>query len=259
MLCWIVLDDVPLGGPIFHARLCNRCQGLVSCLCGLDSGADECWIRTGGSLGGMDTYPQDRQLLLVGIVYPFSIFTSLIDILISSCVVLFVLFASATLGLSLLSTPASPVAVYVFATFLNGLFAGASMNYTLSHLLHLTSPDANYIVTSLVAMSRGLAGGFGSAIGGGYFLRELQRFLEAGFAERELFGRDDLVRKLLGGPALVTDLQGAEKEVAVQSYQYAVRKLFMAGSILALAATALQAGTGWKAASAKRVDRDVRG
>src|SRR5699024_7067446 len=110
------------------------------------------------------------------------------------------------------STPFSPVEIYICTTFLNGLFAGALMNYTLAHLLHLTNPNVHYIVTSLVAMSRGFAGSFGSAVGGGLFSRELKRALETGFSRRGLFNKDELIRKLLGSPALVMDLTGADKE-----------------------------------------------
>lgn len=120
----------------------------------------------------------------------------------------------------------------------------------MSHVLHLTSPHVNYIVTSLLAMSRGFAGSFGSAIGGGLFYRQLKIFLETGFA-----GHDELIRKLLGSPALVSELTGPEKEVAVQSYEHAVRMLFLAGSILALAATVFQAGTGWH--SHEAVEKEV--
>lgn len=118
------------------------------------------------------------------------------------------------------------------------------MNYTLAHLLHLTSPHVHYIVTSLVAMSRGFAGSFGSAVGGGLFSRELKRALETGFSRHGLFARDELIRKLLGSPALVMNLTGTEKEVAIHSYQKAVQRLFLAGGALALATTIVQAGTG---------------
>lgn len=119
------------------------------------------------------------------------------------------------------------------------------MNYTLSHLLHLTSPQVHYIVTSLVAMSRGFAGSFGSSVGGGLFSRELTKALESGFSKRGMFGRDELIRKLLGSPALVMSLSGPERDVAVHSYEQAVQRLFLAAGVLALAATIIQAGTGW--------------
>lgn len=164
----------------------------------------------------------------------------------SSCLVAFLLFALANAGLSLLSTPSSPAWVYVAATFFNGLFAGALVNYTFSHLLHLTNPQMHYIVTSVVAMSRGFAGSFGSAVGGGLFSRELRRALETGFSKRGLLGRDELIRKLLGSPVLVMNLSGAEKEVAVHGYETAVQRLFLAGGALALATAIIQAGTGWE-------------
>ena len=94
-------------------------------------------------------------------------------------------------------------------------------------------------------MSRGFAGGFGSAIGGGLFSRTLKRSLEAGFAGRGLPRHEELIRKLLGSPASVRELTGTEKEVAVQGYEHAVRMLFLSGTVLALAATVVQAGTGW--------------
>ncbi|OOQ84550.1 MFS multidrug transporter [Penicillium brasilianum] len=163
----------------------------------------------------------------------------------ASCLVIFVLFAVATSALSVLSTPNSPTWLYVVTTFLNGLFAGSLMNYTLSHVLHLTSPHVHYIVSSLIAMSRGFAGSFGSAVGGGFFTRILKASLEDGFAQHDLPSRPDLIRTLLGSPATVMRLTGPEQVVAIQSYEHAIRMLFLGGSLVALTATAFQAATGW--------------
>ncbi|KAJ5887025.1 uncharacterized protein N7473_009699 [Penicillium subrubescens] len=163
----------------------------------------------------------------------------------SSCLVIFVLFAAATSVLSLLSTPESPTWLYVVTTFLNGLFAGSLMNYTLSHVLHLTSPHVHYIVSSLVAMSRGFAGSFGSAVGGGFFTRILKTSLEKGFAQHDLPPRPDLIRTLLGSPATVARLTDVERLVAIQGYEHAIRMLFLGGSLVALTATIFQAATGW--------------
>lgn len=171
-----------------------------------------------------------------------------------SCLVIFILFAMATSGLSLLSTPGSPTALYVATTFLNGLFAGSLMNYTLSHVLHLTNPHVHYIVSSLIAMSRGFAGSFGSAVGGGFFTRILKTSLEKGFAEHDLPSRPDLIRTLLGSPATVMRLTGMERLVAIQSYEYAIRMLFLGGSLVALTATAFQAATGWTSEVDKKDD-----
>ncbi|GIJ88060.1 hypothetical protein Asppvi_006976 [Aspergillus pseudoviridinutans] len=172
-----------------------------------------------------------------------------------STLVVFLLFALTNFILAILSTPSSPTVAYVVSTFFNGLFIGASMNYALSHMLHLTHPNVHYIVTSLIGMFRGSAGSFGSAIGGGFFQRELKKALEKGFGKHGLFARDDLVRKLLGSPALVRKLSGLEKEVAIQSYEHAIKLLIMGGCVLALVATIIQACTGWRAPH--EVEKDV--
>ncbi|GIK01869.1 hypothetical protein Aspvir_005910 [Aspergillus viridinutans] len=173
----------------------------------------------------------------------------------TSTLVVFLLFALTNFILAILSTPSSPTIAYVVSTFFNGLFIGASMNYALSHMLHLTDPNVHYIVTSLLGMFRGSAGSFGSAIGGGFFQRELKKALEKGFGKHGLLAKDDLVRKLLGSPALVRKLSGLEKEVAIQSYEHAIKLLVFGGCVLALVATIIQACTGWRAPH--EVEKDV--
>jgi hypothetical protein len=203
----------------------------------------------------MDPYSQDEQLLHVGVVAidPKGPRTDLSCY--SSTLIVFLLFALSNFILAILSTPSSPTVAYVVSTFFNGLFIGASMNYALSHMLHLTDPNVHYIVTSLLGMFRGSAGSFGSAIGGGFFQRELKKALEKGFGKHGLSGKDDLVRKLLGSPALVRILSGVEKEVAIQSYEHAVKILILGGCVLAVVATMLQACTGWRAPH--EVEKDV--
>ncbi|GLA75074.1 hypothetical protein AtubIFM55763_006336 [Aspergillus tubingensis] len=162
-----------------------------------------------------------------------------------SGLIAFFLFALTNLVLSVLSTPHSSTVAYLFASFFNGLSVGAVMNYTLSHLLHLTDPDMHYVISALLGMSRGFAGSFGSSIGGGYFQRELKRGLETGFMKHGLANRGELVRKLLGSPALAKRLTGVERAVAVHSYEQAVKTLLLGACVLAIAAAAAQAGTGW--------------
>lgn len=191
----------------------------------------------------MGPYPESGQLLYVCAHYMAFPCRNLLTSC-SSCLIIYLLFTLALLALAPLSTSTSNAAVYVGATFFNGACTGALLNYTLSHVLHLTTPDVHYIVTSLVALFRGLAGSVGSAVGGGLFTRVLKRGLEAGFANHGI-NQPDLIRRLLGGPALVRSLNGLEKEVAVHSYEEALKTLFLAGSALAFAMTALQAGTGW--------------
>lgn len=169
-----------------------------------------------------------------------------------SCLLIFAIFNASFLSIALLSTTNSPVFLFFFAVFCNGFCAGALLNYTLSHVLHLTLPSTHFIVTSLVATFRSFAGSFGSAVGGGIFQRVLKSHLEAGFSGDSSFNRlpknyDNLIRELLGSPALVWQLEGYEREVAVAAYQTALRTTFFSAFCLVMAMALLQAGTGWKA------------
>ena len=195
----------------------------------------------------MDPYPQNGKLLHVGgsrLLWPNRDELAY-SLRFSSGLVAFLLFALTNLMLSVLSTPDSSTAAYLGAAFFSGLSVGAVMNYTLSHLLHLTSPDMHYVISALLGMSRGFAGSFGSSIGGGFFQRELKRGLETGFTKHGLSGREELIRKLLGSPALAKSLTGVERAVAVQSYEQAVKMLLLGACMLTLAGAAAQAGTGW--------------
>jgi hypothetical protein len=115
----------------------------------------------------------------------------------------------------------------------------------------LTPSHTHYIATSLLATFRGFAGSFGSAIGGGLFQRTLYTSLEDGFAEKGLTHKEDLVRRLLGSPALVENLRGVDRDVAITGYEDALRALFIAGAGLALLMVFVQAGTGWRGAEEK--------
>lgn len=149
--------------------------------------------------------------------------------------------------------------VYIFiSVFLNGLCTGASLNYTLAHLLHLTPSSTHFISASLLTTFRGFAGSFGSAVGGGIFIRSLKTQLEAGFAANGgLAGREELVRKLLGSPALVQKLEGVEKEVAVRGYVGGLKTIFLASAGLALLMVLVQAATGWENGEDKYRERSV--
>ena len=173
-----------------------------------------------------------------------------------SCLASLALFSGSLLLLAIATTPNPNFPVYVLLVFLNGLFTGAALNYTLAHVLHLSLPRTHYMATSLVGTFRGFAGSFGSAIGGGIFARTLRRSLEDGFRAIDSGGDDDtdgrraaLIRKLIGSPALVFggDLSAKEQVVAVQGYAYAAKTLFLAAAALSIAILAVQAGTGWKA------------
>ncbi|KAK7931619.1 hypothetical protein PG985_002331 [Apiospora marii] len=171
----------------------------------------------------------------------------------AACLVCVALFAVTMFVLSLSSNPAVPGWLYVALLFANGVFTGATVNYTLAHLLHLTSPDTHYVATSLLGTFRGFAGSFGSAIGGGIFIRTLRGSLDQGF--RAIDGgsplspeRAQLVKRLVGSPALVYGggLGEVDRRVAVQGYVDTVKVLFQAAAVLSVVVLLVQASTGWR-------------
>ncbi|KAH8196866.1 hypothetical protein TruAng_008979 [Truncatella angustata] len=169
------------------------------------------------------------------------------------CLVSLVLFGLSLFALSFTSCPSVPTWVFVGTIFVNGLCTGAALNYTLAHMLHLTPSNTHYIATSLLGTFRGFAGSFGSAIGGGIFARTLRDGLERGFktldnTEHLSFDRQQLIKRLLGSPALVHGggLGTIEQQVAVQGYVAGIKVLFQSAVILAAIVFFLQAATGWK-------------
>lgn len=153
-----------------------------------------------------------------------------------------------------ISTEHSSPALFVAVIFACGAFVGAALNYSLAHVLHLTPKSTHYVASSILAMFRSFAGSFGSSIGGGLFIRTLYQSLTAGFEKAGLRHKEELVRRLLGSPALVENLGGVEKEVVIQGYQDALRMLFLASAGLAGLMIILQAGTGWTAPSEETPD-----
>ena len=144
--------------------------------------------------------------------------------------------------------------LFVLDLVVSGAVTGAALNYNLAHLLHLTPKSTHYVATSLLATFRGFSGSFGSAIGGGLFTRTLYNSLTRQFAEQGSGStKEDLVRRLLGSPALVQKLEGLEKEVAVRGYEEALRTLFTYGAALAASMILLQAATGWRGAGEEKV------
>ncbi|KAF9635906.1 Major facilitator superfamily [Lasiodiplodia theobromae] len=157
------------------------------------------------------------------------------------------LFPLTLLLLGLASRATTPAPLYVLLTFLNGLTTGAAINYALVHALHLTPKPTHFVLTSLVATFRGFAGSFGSAIGGGVFARLLADALARGFARRGVIeNKTELIRRLLGSPALVARLSGVDQAVAIEGYEYALRGLFLAAVGLSIVTVVVQAGTGWR-------------
>jgi len=163
----------------------------------------------------------------------------------TASVAIFALFPITLAVLGIESTKDSATWVVILSTFSNGLCAGAALNYTLHHLLYLVVPDVRFIATSLLATFRGFAGTFGSAIGGGIFVRVLRRSLVTGLKKHGVEGRQDLVRRLLGSPRAVQGLEGIEREVAIASYTKAIQTLFYTAAGLSVLMLIVQAGTGW--------------
>lgn len=159
------------------------------------------------------------------------------------------LFPVTMVVLAFISTSASSWELYFVVVFLNGLITGAALNYALVHLLHLTNVEVHPIVISLLATFRGFAGSFGSSIGGGVFTRVLYKSLKDRFENEGLRHHGELIRRLLGSPALVSKLDGTEKLAAIGAYEDALKALFLGAVGLSIIVTFVQAGTGWKAAS----------
>ncbi|EEY14354.1 conserved hypothetical protein [Verticillium alfalfae VaMs.102] len=170
------------------------------------------------------------------------------------------LFGTSLFILSLVSAPDSSVWLFVLVVFANGLATGASLNYTLAHMLHLSRPEEHFISASLLGTFRGFGGSFGTAIGGGVFYRLLHGGLLAGFSQLDgglTKERRALVTKLMGSPALVFngDLRDAEQGVAVEGYANASRGTWAAAAILAIFIVALQAASGWDK-PAEKIDEE---
>lgn len=175
-----------------------------------------------------------------------------------------VFFGLTLSSLSFLSTATAPAWLYVLVIFLNGFATGAALNYTLAHLLHLAAPESHFISTSLLATFRGFAGSFGTAIGGGVFARTLRDALTKGYEDLDGggdggSGRQQLITRLIGSPALVFggDLSDAERAVAVQGYEDALRVLYRSTAAVCVLVLLVQAGTGWAAPVTKEEEEEI--
>jgi hypothetical protein len=183
------------------------------------------------------------------------------------CMVTFACFSLTLFVLSKISNFSSPAIFFIVTAFINGLFTGSALTYTLAHILHLSPASSHFIVTSLLATFRGFAGSFGSAIGGGIFVRLLRSSLEIGFSVEGLEDivssgeKEDLIRRLLGSPAFVWsgDLTDAERRIAVAGYETAVKGLFLAAALCAVLGGISQAGAGWRGPAEQKKAVEVIG
>ncbi|KXT02911.1 hypothetical protein AC578_1823 [Pseudocercospora eumusae] len=153
--------------------------------------------------------------------------------------------------LAVLSKDSSPAWAFILVVFLCGLTTGAALNYNLAHLLHITPKETHYVATALLATFRGFAAFFGAAIGGALFTRMLDASLKTRFAEQGM-ERPALIRRLLGSPALVEQLDGVERQIAVAGYQDALKLLWLSMALIAVAMLFVQAGTGQTGDAEKR-------
>nr|XP_036589320.1 MFS multidrug transporter [Colletotrichum truncatum]KAF6801325.1 MFS multidrug transporter [Colletotrichum truncatum] len=160
-------------------------------------------------------------------------------------------FAATMFGLSLVGTVDAPFWTFILAVVLNGLATGATLNYTLAHLLHLSDPEEHFISSSLLGTFRGFGGSFGTAIGGGVFYRLLRSGLVESFTKLDgghlSVGREELISRLIGSPALMFNggLKPIEHAIAVERYAGASRGTWQAAAALAVVAIVIQASTGW--------------
>lgn len=173
-------------------------------------------------------------------------------------------FGLTLFGLSFVSNAATNAWLYIAVIFLNGFSTGAALNYTLAHMLHLADPATHFVSTSLLATFRGFAGSFGTAIGGGIFARTLRSVLASGFerldgGEGLSKGRSELITKLIGSPALVFGggLTDAERAVAVDGYESALRVLYQSAAALCILVLIVQAATGWAAPVSKEEEVEI--
>lgn len=175
------------------------------------------------------------------------------------CLVSMVCFSASLAVVGLLSSPSATFSstTYVLALFANGFCTGAFLNYTLAHLLHLTRPHTHFVASSLLATFRSFSGSFGTAIGGGFFMRHLAGQLSTGFTRLDGGSLSDthraLINRLIGSPALVfgTDASGhpalneAQRHVAILGYATSLRSLYQVAALGSLLMLFVQAATGW--------------
>lgn len=203
--------------------------------------------RLGDSLSAEFIFAEQGVFICMSHSLSHSI-ASIVNPIPSPTIMAFTLFTFAVALLAFLATPSSPASLIVATTALLGLSTGAAITYTLAHLLHLTAPPTHFVATSLITTFRGFAGSFGTAIGGGLFVRVLRRSLEQGFAEIGV-RRPELIDELLRSPATVGGLKGLEAEVARAGYVEALRTVWFSAAAVAGTVIFVQAAAGWKGAA----------
>jgi MFS family permease len=162
----------------------------------------------------------------------------------TSTLICYVVFPATLLALALLVKRGTSIVAIMASLIVSGIATGAALNYSLAHLLHVIPPETAYIATALLSTFRAFAGSFGSAIGGGLFMRSLGDALRRRFAEHRDGDQGELIRRLLGSPALVSSLHGTTREIAIDSYEEALKTLFLAAAALSAVMIFVQANVG---------------
>lgn len=181
------------------------------------------------------------------------------------CIVSVFAFGLTLFGLSLTSNASAPAWLYLLTVFCNGFSTGAALNYTLAHILHVSTHETHYVATGLLATFRGFAGSFGTSIGGGIFTRKLREELAIGFEKLDGTsdlspGRVNLITRLVGSPNLVYggSLSDAEKAVAIDGYEVALKVLYTSACALTVFVLFIQAGTGWTAPEIQETEEEIQ-
>jgi len=144
-----------------------------------------------------------------------------------------------------LSLPSS-LPIYLSLLIFNGVATGATLNFTLGHILSATSEKA--IVTGLYATFRGLAPSAGAGLAGGVLQRTLDSSLRRLFRSYQRGGKLDeadlqLIHRLKGSPNLVWQLEGWQRQAGILAYEEAIKNVFWLAVGAAATGLLLQAFT----------------
>lgn len=169
-----------------------------------------------------------------------------------TCLLLFGLFSGDLATLSAISVPDTPTVIYILTMFCNGSITGAILHYSLAHLIQVTSFSDRLMATALITTFRGFASSFGAAIGGGIFARALSSSLRIGLDRIGFQNKEQLIKSLIGKPALAHQLSGQVAAVVIQASAQTVGLVFLSGSFLALGGFVFQAGVSKRTGALKR-------
>ena len=158
-----------------------------------------------------------------------------------------------------LSLPSS-LPIYLSLLIFNGIATGATLNFTLGHILSTTSEKA--IVTGLYATFRGLAPSAGAGLAGGILQRTLDsslRRLFISYHRGENLNEADLklIHRLKGSPNLVWQLEGWQRQAGILAYEQAIKRVFWLAVGAAAMGAFLQALTRFGSSAARKENQQI--